>query len=180
MRRRYSSPEMVVAERRPVATPRASRLTALELFEVHGSAVYCLAKLLVLEDGPAVALAADALLDAYGSREPEVGRRHMARLVFVFERRGRHTRPGSSDRWAPGGGGHTRADSLGIPGWTTLTWEERAVLGLAVFGRYTYTEVAELVGVSPERSAELMLSGLRTLARESRNDAGTKLPSDDW
>lgn len=116
--------------------------TALDLYERYGTDAYAFARLLVDDDEDALPLAAHALLDASGGREPLVDQRRLARHLYVLATWGRSAQ---LDQGHP----------------SPLTWAQRTAIGLAVFGRHDYREIADLMDITPESSAQLLRSGLR-------------------
>jgi hypothetical protein len=119
--------------------------TALDLYERYGTDTYAFARLLVDDEDDAVPLAAHALLDASGGRDASVDERRLARHLYVLATWSRSSRP---DHRHP----------------SPLTWAQRTAIGLAVFGRHDYREIADLMDITPEASAQLLRSGLLRVA----------------
>ncbi len=145
---------------------RSSARAAGVLCDVHGSALFSLAWIILADRDDAEFVAAQAMLDAcsgpvhaaHGSERWE-----MARYVYIrcvrHQQAARPGHDGSPDQR----GTEKESTTLGL-----LSAHERAAIALALLGEHTYQEIADLVHLPRPEVAVLLRSGLHAL-RQAEN-----------
>ena len=129
----------------PAAARTADRRQWAQVFDDHAAALLALANLLVLDEATAEAMTGVVLTSQARSNAPagtDTRRRMAIALIAACQR---------------------AEDSLALPPGALLDKQGRAAVGLAIFARLTYREVANEMGM-PERHALVLLrSGLLEL-----------------
>lgn len=143
---------------------------AAGLFDAHAAALLGLASVLLESGAAAQQVLEHMLVEAAGARrhaesaeDGEQVRRMLARRVYRRCATTRHdvgsnagSDAGSRDTGPPDG-------SMEVLERARLSFQQRAAIGLSVYGSHTYREVAEVMRLPPEVVAELQRSGLHRL-----------------
>jgi hypothetical protein len=139
-----------------------------EVWDRPGRALCGLARVLFEDVDEAESVVVRAVLDACTPADMTVsgvGRRELARYVYVLWRRGNDARTGSDMSVASGAG---MVGELSAP--------QRSAVALGLFGEHTYAEIAGVMGLPAAEVAELMRSGLLLAGRRSPRPHGPPAP----
>lgn len=144
---------------------RASR-DAEDLTERHGAALFALASLILVDHDDAVAVTAQAILQACNPPHlaPAVGRWELARYIYVLSRRLRDDAPALHSSSTHGRHSLIRGDTEQAA-LASLSSRQRSAIALGLFGEHDYREIADLMELTPEECAELLRSGLYTYGK---------------
>lgn len=144
----------------PVARigPEAPSRFVDTLLGSHGEALFGLAMLILADRDRAATVAEQAIWDAYKGPldvARPANRRELARYVYV-----RCVRQLESPPMTPGVRDAARDDPQPTTIFTSLSYDQRAAIGLCVFGQHTYADSADLTGLTRTEVADLLRSGL--------------------
>jgi hypothetical protein len=136
--------------------------SAGDLCDVHGSALFSLAWMILGDRDDAEFVAVQAVLDAcsgpvhvaHASDRWEMARYVYVRCVRHQQAAGRYSQNGSPDH----GESDTTSKTLEL-----LSANERAAIALGIFGEHTYEEIADLMHLRRPEVAVLLRSGLHAL-----------------
>lgn len=141
-----------------------------ELLTSHGPALYSLALIILGDRASAEAAVAQVLLEARNRPlldANEDSRRHLARCLYI---RCTRTRLGTGELPDGLGSNRHRPDDFSATRIMTrlaeLSEQQRAAIGLSLYGHHTYTQIADLMSLPAPVVADLLRSGLHDLCRE--------------
>lgn len=160
----------------PSATlaPSPPSRSADALIQLHGSALFCLAQLILADREHAEFVTEQAIWDACSGpvdTATTADRRELARYVYVrcVRRTGNGGFSSSTATTALGDGVRNSPDKGAAFPVTdeapALSSRQRAVIGLGLFGQLTYTEIACLTNLPKPEVIGLLRSGLYALKR---------------
>ena len=161
-------------ELEPAPEPTGSKASTLveDVWELHGAALYALARVILNDAHDAERVVAQAILDACKPDHAavDVDRRTLARYVLVLWARRRAELGGEQDIES--------TDLSGVAVMSGLSYAERSAVAWGLLGAHTYTEIASFVGLPPREVAELMRSGL--LRMRDVDPADRPSVTDSW
>ena len=139
--------------------------SADDLCDVHGSALFSLAWMILGDRAAAEFVAVQAILDACSGPVHVAhasDRWEMARYAYIRCLRQPQVAAGQSQNGSPDhGGSDPTSTTLGL-----LSAHERAAIALGIFGGHTYEEIADLMRLPRPEIAVLLRSGLHALRQE--------------